>query len=210
MGSEIVGVVADFNYSSLYTKTGPLVLMYNPGSNANYITMRISGPIDKAIFYIKKVWREVCPGYQLDFGFYNDYFATMYMKEENLATLISVFSILAIIISCLGIFGLSVFQTEQRIKEIGIRKVFGASVAEIIFILTKKFSKWVIFANVLAVPVAYYFLNKWLQNFAYKIEISWWIFVLSGGIALVIALATIGFQAVKAAMANPVESLRYE
>ena len=102
----------------------------------------------------------------------------MYKKEENLAALINIFSILAIIISCMGIFGLSVYQTEQRIKEIGIRKVLGASVMEIILLLTKNFSKWVIFANAVAIPVSYSFLSGWLQDFAYKIEMTWWMFAL--------------------------------
>ena len=210
MGCNVVGVVSDFQYSPLYTKIGPLALWYNTGITPNTITMRITGPVSQAVKYIREVWTEVCPDYPLNFGFYNDYFASMYQKEENLASLVSIFSILAVVISCLGIFGLAVFQSEQRIKEIGIRKVLGASVTEIIFLLTKSFTKWVIFANILAVPVSYYLLNKWLQNFAYRIEISWWIFVLAGSTALLIALTTISVQAVKAAIANPVESLRYE
>ena len=210
MGCNVVGVVSDFQYSPLYTKIGPLVLWYNTGITPNTITMRVTGPVGEAVKYIREVWNEVCPDYPLNFGFYNDYFASMYKKEENLASLVSIFSILAVVISCLGIFGLAVFQSEQRIKEIGIRKVLGASVSEIIFLLTKSFTKWVIFANVLAVPISYYLLNKWLQNFAYRIEISWWIFVLAGSTALFIALTTISFQAVKAAAANPVESLKYE
>jgi len=209
-GSEVVGVVSDFNYSSLYNKTNPMVLIYTNNWGKSHITVRISGNIGETIDYIEKTWKEVCPDYTLEYGFYDEHFASMYKKEENLAALVSIFSILAVVISCLGIFGLSVFQSEQRIKEIGVRKVLGASTSEIIFLLTKSFSKWVIIANVIAIPVAYYFLNEWLQDFAYRIEISWWVFVLSGGIALMIALATVSFQAIKAAMANPVESLRYE
>ena len=209
-GSEIVGVVSDFYYSSLYNKTGPLVLMYSPSFGANNITIRISGSIDKALNNIKKVWKETCPDYLLKYSFYDEYFASMYKKEENLASLVNMFSILAIIISGLGIFGLSVFQSEQRIKEIGIRKVLGASSTEITLLLTKSFSKWVLYANIIAFPIAYYFVNKWLQDFAYRIDISWWVFVLSSGIALVIALATVSVHAIKAATANPVESLRYE
>jgi putative ABC transport system permease protein len=209
-GSEIVGVFSDFHYSSLYNKTGPLVLMYSPSFGANNITIRISGSVDNAINHIKKAWKEACPDYLLKYSFYDEYFASMYKKEENLASLVNMFSILAIIISGLGIFGLSVFQSEQRIKEIGIRKVLGASATEITFLLTKSFSKWVFYANIIAFPIAYYFVNKWLQDFAYRIDISWWVFVLSGGIALLIALLTVSFQAVKAAVANPIEALRYE
>lgn len=134
----------------------------------------------------------------------------MYRQEESLAKLISIFSILAVVISCLGIFGLAVFQSQQRVKEIGIRKVLGATAAEIISMLTKNFMKWVVAANLLAWPVAYYAANQWLQNFAYRIEIHWWMFAVSGGIALVIALLTVNTHAVKAALANPVDSLRYE
>lgn len=209
-GKEIVGVVSDFHYSSLYNKIGQLALMYNAEWRVCDITMRVSGPIGNAIDYIKKMWEETCPDYPMEFGFYDENFAAMYKKEENLAALVSIFAILAVVISCMGIFGLSVFQSEQRIKEIGVRKVLGADAREIILLLTKSFSKWVILANVIAVPAAYYFLNKWLQDFAYRMEINWWVFVLSGGIGLLIALATVSFQAIKAATANPVESLRYE
>jgi putative ABC transport system permease protein len=209
-GSEIVGVVSDFHFSSLYNKTGPLVLMYNPAWGADNITIRISGSVDNAINHIKKAWKEACPDYILNYSFYDEYFASMYKKEENLASLVNMFSILAIIISGLGIFGLSVFQSEQRIKEIGIRKVLGASSTEITLLLSKSFSKWVLYANIIAFPIAYYFVNKWLQDFAYRIDISWWVFVLSGGIALLIALATVSVNAIKAAISNPVEALRYE
>ena len=134
----------------------------------------------------------------------------MYKKEEDLAVLVNIFSILAVVISCMGIFGLSVYQSEQKIKEIGVRKVLGASVSEIVLLLTGSFSKWVLFANIIAWPVSYYLMHRWLQDFAYRIEITWWIFFLSGSIALLIALFTIIFQAIKAATANLTESLRYE
>jgi len=209
-GAEIVGVVSDFHFSSLYNKTTPLALMYAPFWGANYITIRIKGPIDDALNHIKQAWKEACPDYILYMSFYDEYFASMYKKEENLASLVNMFSILAIIISGLGIFGLSVFQSEQRIKEIGIRKVLGASATEITFLLTKSFSKWVLYANIIAFPVAYYFVNKWLQDFAYRINISWWVFVLSGGIALIIALVTVSANAIKAATANPIKALHYE
>ena len=168
---KIAGVVSDFNYSSMHKKIEPLILKLNNGFYANNITMRISGPVGRTIDYVKKTWEEICPDYPIQFGFYDDYFDSMYRKEENLASLISIFSILAVVISCLGIFGLAVFQSEQRIKEIGIRKVFGASSGEIIFLLTKNISVWVVIANIIAIPVAYYFLNKWLQEFAYRINI---------------------------------------
>jgi putative ABC transport system permease protein len=209
-GMEIVGVVSDFNYSSLYNKVGPFLMEYGDCKKASMITMRIVGPIGEAVNYINKTWKEICPDYPIDLNFYDEHFASMYRKEENLASLVSIFSILAVVISCLGIFGLSVFQSEQKIKEVGIRKVLGATVPEIVLMLTKSFSIWIVFANIIAWPVAYYFMNKWLHDFAYRINISWWIFVIAGGIALVIAMATVSLQAIKAAVADPVKTLRYE
>ena len=153
---------------------------------------------------------KVSPDYPIDIQFYDEYFASMYRKEENLAALLGIFCVLAVVISCMGILGLAVFQAQQKIKEIGIRKVLGAASYEITYLLTKNFIMWVIISNILAIPIAYYFMNKWLQDFAYRIDISWWMFIIAGGIALLIALATVSFQAVKAATANPVESLRYE
>jgi putative ABC transport system permease protein len=208
-GSEIVGVVSDFHYSSMHNITGPLVLLYN-NWGVTHFTMRVSGKIGETDEYIKRIWKEICPDYPLEFGFYDENFAAMYKKEENLAALVSIFSLLAIVISCMGILGLSVFQSELKIKEIGVRKVLGASVAEIIFLLTKSFSKWVLVSIILAIPAAYYLMNKWLQDFAYRIELSWWIFASAGLIALAIALFTVSFQAVKAATVNPVKSLKYE
>ncbi len=183
---------------------------YNKKIVPNYITLRINGSSQRAKENIGGIWKKVFPDYQMELGFYDDYLSSMYKREENLASLLTIFSILAVVISCLGIFGLSVFQLEQKIKEIGIRKVFGATSSEIIFMLTKSFLKWVLFANIIAIPFAYYLMNKWLQDFAYKIEMSWWMFTLAGIIALLIALLTIIINAVKAATANPVKSLRYE
>ena len=208
-GSEVVGVVSDFHYASLQNKIGPLVFLYNTWGKST-ITMRVSGPIGGAVEYIKKTWKEVCPEYPIELGFYDEHFASMYKKEENLASLISIFSILAVVISSMGIFGLSVFQSEQRIKEIGIRKVLGATTSEIMFLLSRSFSMWVVYAAVIAFPIAYYLLDKWLQDFAYRIDIQWWMFVLAGGIAYLVALLTIGIQAIKSAIADPVKSLRYE
>ncbi len=207
---KIAGVVADFNFSSLHNKIGPLVLMYSNFFDPNYITMRVSSPVDESINYIKKTWDELCSDYPLEFGFYDEYFAAMYKKEDDFAALVKIFSFLAIIISSMGIFGLSLFQAEQKIKEIGIRKVLGASSSEIMALLTKSFSKWVILANIIAIPAAYYLMKKWLQDFAYRIDMSLWIFALSGFIALVISLITISFNTLKAVNENPVNSLRNE
>ena len=209
-GWNILGIVSDFSYSSVHQKIGPFLMAYCDFMPPDVITMRFTGPISEAVSYINKTWKEVCPDYQEELGFYDEYFASMYKKEENLASIVSIFSILAIIISSMGIFGLSVFQSEQRIKEIGIRKVLGATVPEIFGLLTKNFSSWVILANIIAVPVSYYLMSKWLEDFAFKIGLSWWIFALSGGIALLIALITISINTIKAAIADPINALRYE
>lgn len=209
-GNEVVGVVSDFHYGSLHRQTGALALVYSDWGGVSHISIRLTGPVSGSIDYIKKIWQEICPDFPLNLQFYDEAFAAMYRKEENLATLISIFSVLAIVISCMGIFGLAVFQSEQKVKEIGVRKVLGATTAEITVLLTKNFTRWVILANIVAWPAAYYTMTNWLQSFAYRIELNWWMFALAGGIALVIALFTISFQAMKTAMANPVDSLRYE
>ena len=156
------------------------------------------------------VWHGFAGSERLNYTFLDETLAQLYSTEKAIGEITTVFALLAIFIACLGLFGLATFVTEQRIKEIGIRKVLGASITEIVFLLSKEFSKWVILANLLAWPVAFYVMNKWLQDFAYRTSISWWIFALSGLIALVIALLTVSYQAIKAAAANPVESLRYE
>lgn len=209
-GLEIIGVVSDFHYGSLHNKIGKMALMYSNNAKGNYITMRLNGNLKNALNYIERTWEEIVPGYPLEIEFFDDQFAAMYRKEENFASLVTIFSVLAIIISCLGIFGLAFSQSEERIKEIGIRKVMGATSAEIVLLLTRNFSKWVIVATIIALPIAYYFMLKWLQNFVYKIEIGFIPFFLSSIVVFVIALGTIGVQSAKAALANPVDSLRNE
>ena len=134
----------------------------------------------------------------------------MYQKETKLGQIFSYFTVIAIFIACLGLFGLASFITEERTKEIGIRKVLGGSVSDIVMLLSRGFTKWIVLANFIAWPVAYYFMNKWLQNFAYRVNLSVWIFILSGLAALAIALLTVSYQSIKAATANPVEALKYE
>ena len=134
----------------------------------------------------------------------------LYQSERNMGRIFLYFALLAIIISCLGLFGLVSFIAESRTKEIGVRKVLGASTPGVVSMLIREFSVWVLLANIIAWPLAYYAMHQWLQDFAYRIDITWWVFVLSGITALTIALATVGFQAIKAAVANPVKSLRYE
>ncbi len=209
-GYEIIGVVNDFHYNSLHKTIGPVCIMFT-NTRPSAISVRIAeNSISAGMDYIQKTWQEILPGYPLKYQFYDDWFDAMYRKEERFAKTIGLFAILAIIISCIGILGLAIFSSERRIKEIGIRKVNGAKVSEILTMLNKDFIKWVAIAYVIACPIAYYAMNKWLENFAYKTTLSWWIFALAGVLALGIALLTVSWQSWRAATRNPVEALRYE
>ncbi len=160
--------------------------------------------------FIKQKWSELFPNEPFAYHFFDDIFDIQYRADEKFGTIILVFAGLAIFIACLGLFDLTLFTTERRTREIGIRKVLGSSISGIIFFLSKELMKWVIIANVIACPIAWFVMNKWLQNFAYRIDIQIWIFLMSGIIATVIALITVSFRSVKAALVNPVKSLRYE
>ena len=206
---KIIGVIKDFNTESLRSELSPVVLM--PTEAANYLCLRISSKdISTTIKSIKSKIKEIVPDDPFGYSFLDKEIDKLYKTEQTTGKLSTFIAVIAIFISCLGLLGLVSFSSERRTKEIGIRKVLGATVTDVLVTLTKDFTKWILFANIIACPIAYYFMNKWLEDFAYRIDISWWSFVLSGGIALVIALATISFQAVKAATANPIKSLRYE
>jgi putative ABC transport system permease protein len=162
------------------------------------------------IAFINNTWNKFSPGYPLDFKFMDDTYGKMYKAEENLGSLIWIFTIMAIFIGCMGLFGLAAFSAEQRIKEIGIRKVLGASVFSITALLSKNFVRLVLISSIIAFPIAWWAMNKWLEDFSYRIAISWWVFVVAGIAALLIALITVSFQAIKVAVANPVKNLRTE
>jgi len=163
-----------------------------------------------ALSHIEKIWKKFLPDAPYQFTFLDENFDRLYKAEERQKTLFTTFACLAIFIACLGLFGLSAFAISQRIKEIGIRKVLGADVSTIVSLLSKDFLKLVAISAIIAFPVAWYFMNKWLQDFAYRISMPWWIFIIAGFVAAFIALITISFQAIKAAIANPVKSLRTE
>ena len=206
---EIVGVVKNFHYNSLHSKIEPMAITWWPG--ARRATIKFSDfNVDETICHIKNVYNEFCPGFAFEYDFLDQSFARQYLAEKRLETLIKYFVGLAICLSCLGLFALAAFVAERKTKEIGIRKVLGSTNTGIVVLLSKTFTKWVIAANLISWPVAYLILDKWLQNFAYRIDISLVVFIVSAVLALLIALLTVGFQAVKAALANPVESLRYE
>ena len=159
---------------------------------------------------IQNEWKQIVGPYPLQFSFLDKSFESLYRSETRLGKLFAAFSIIAIWIACLGLFGLMTFITSRKRKEIGLRKVLGASISNIVVLLSVDFIKLVVIGFVISIPISWYLMNKWLQNFAYRIEISWWIFILAGGIAFTIAIFTVGFQAVKAATTDPVKTLRYE
>ncbi len=209
---KVIGVVDDFHQESFHKTIEPIVL-YDQGFDQyiDYISIKFDRfEPDKHMPMIENTFKEVFPGQPFDYFFLDDFFNKQYKTDLNTGKLISGFAFLSILIAVLGLFNLISFSVARRTKEIGIRKVIGASVFNIVALLTKDYVKWVLTANLFAFPAAYYFMHSWLQDFAYRIYLSWWIFALSGGIALIIALATVSFQAIKAATANPVESLRYE
>ena len=166
--------------------------------------------IPNTINFIEEQWHTIAEGLPFEFHFLDEHYDALYKAEQQLGYLSIIFTLISVFIIVLGLLGLISFLTTRKTKEIGIRKVHGASVAGILFLLSKEFTIWVLLSNIIAWPVAWFIMNRWLQNFAYRIEIGIWIFVLSGMLALLIALLTVSCQAIKAAVANPVESLRYE
>ena len=206
----VIGVVKDFNFKSLYHQVKPMALCIYP-EGFKYLLIRVKPDnISNSIHFLENKWEEINPNQIFAYSFFDEDFNRVYKADIRLDNIFNFIAALALIIACLGLFGMVHFSTERRTKEIGIRKVFGSNVLDIVVLLTKDFVKWILIANIIAWPVAYYFMNKWLQDFAYRINIAWWMFILSGGIALLIALATVSYQATKAALANPVESLKYE
>ncbi|MEK7729702.1 MAG: ABC transporter permease [candidate division KSB1 bacterium] len=206
----VIGVVKDFHFKSLHENVGPLMLLLRPQS-FQYLSLKIkpSNPTEVMAF-VREKWSALLPGRPFEYFFLDEDYDKQYKAEERLGEIFSAFSFLAIVIAGLGLFGLVSFMAEQRTKEIGIRKVLGASIPGLVGLLSKDFVKFVFAAFVIATPVAYFAMNLWLQDFAYRIAIGWWVFALAGGMALLIALLTVSTQAIKAALANPVEALRYE
>jgi ABC-type antimicrobial peptide transport system permease subunit len=207
---EIIGVIKDFHFRSFHDKISPLVIGYSD-RDYRYLMVKLKpGDMTRAVNSLESTWNSVAPEFPLEFQFFDEHIDMLYRADRRIEKIVNVFTVLALFIACLGLFGLVSFVAGQRTKEIGIRKVLGASIPGIFVLLSKEFMKWVLIANIIAWPIAYYFMNKWLSGFAYRIELTIWLFVISGGFALVIALATVSYQAIKAAVANPVESLRYE
>jgi putative ABC transport system permease protein len=207
---HIVGVMKDFHLNSLHEEIMPLYFYLNP-NRGNYISVKIQGGnIPDTIGFIRQTMAKFSPYYPFEYQFFDDVFNRAYLDEQKLEKMFGLFALVAIFIACMGVFGLSAFLAEQKRKEIGIRKVLGASVTKIVYLLSKDLVWLVLIANVIAWPVAYYAMNRWLQNFAYRTGIGLAIFLLSAFLTLMVSFGTLSFQAIKAALANPVDSLKYE
>jgi len=212
---KVLGVVSDFHFESLRQKIVPIILVNTPVSPTdsyfNTLSVKITGNhVTGALATLEKTWRKYMPEIPFRYTFLDESYTKLYESEQRQGTIFTVFACIAIFIACLGLFGLSAFTISQRVKEIGVRIVLGAKVNSIVVLLSGDFLKLVLIASVIAFPIAWYAMAHWLQDFAYRIDIQWWVFVLSAILALIVALGTVSFHAIRAAMANPVKSLRSE
>jgi putative ABC transport system permease protein len=206
----IIGVVENFHFKSLHRIIEPFVILCDPES-FQIISVRIQpGDVRGTLSYIQKKWTETFPEEEFEYSFLDDRINLLYESEGKMRQIFFVFSTLSIFVACLGLFGLAAFTAQERTKEMGVRKVLGASEINVFVLLSKEFTRWVFIANIVAWPLAYYVMTKWLQNFAYRIGVSVWPFVLAAILAFVISLITVSYQSIRAALTNPVDSLRYE
>jgi putative ABC transport system permease protein len=206
---DVVGVVKDYHHKSLQNAIDPMI--FYPQNNSTYFTVRLTADkMQDKMAFLEKLYKKSFIGNPFEFFFVDDNYNKSYLSEKQYGDMFSTAAIWAIFIACLGLFGLTTFTVESRIKEIGVRKVLGASVQSIVSLLSKDFLLLVLIALLIASPVAWYFMHQWLQDFAYRIDIGWWVFALAGCIAVAIALSTVFYQAVKAAVTNPVKSLKAE
>jgi putative ABC transport system permease protein len=211
----VVGVVKDFNLSSLRDTILPFALFYVASkSNNNGVSFAIaslgSGNPEQVVRVIEDKWKAFAPGIPFEYSFLDQDFEALYLSENRMGTVFSIFTFLSIAVACLGLFGLSVYTAERRIKEIGIRKILGASVTSVVSLLSKDILLLIVLSALIAFPIAWWASNKWLEDFAYRIPVSAWIFFASGILAIAIALVTVSFQAIKAALTNPAKHLRSE
>ena len=205
----VIGVIKNFNFENLHKPVEALMLHYS--REGSELSLKIDAShVDEVVNHIQKTWKAMEPDVPLDYSFVDETVAAQYGSEQKMQGIFYGFSALSLLIACLGLFGLTTFIVERKVKEIGIRKVLGASVPGIVGLLSSDFIKLVLISIVIATPVAWYFMNNWLQDFAYRVDINWWVFIMAGLIALCIALITVSMQAIKAAVANPVKSLRTE
>jgi putative ABC transport system permease protein len=212
MEGRIIGVMKDFHYHSVRSKIEPIMFLLAPLDRMQYIIVRIApGNLENTMKSLEDTWNEIMPGYPFDYQFVDESLDRMYRTEERLGNLLKYFTILAIIIACLGLFGLASFMAEQRTQEIGVRKVMGAKVGKVIMLLTTEFSWLVVISCGIAIPASLLVMGKlFLQNFEYRTNMPWWIFGVASLAALLIAVLTVSYQAARAALTNPADALRYE
>lgn len=208
---EIVGVVKDFHYQDLHKAIEPYAFFLSANANHNYIIAHVNTKdVSQVLPYIESKWKSLIPGEPFSYTFLDQDFQSNYAADARTARIVNSFTIISILISCLGLFGLAAFAAQQRIKEIGVRKVLGASIGSIVGLLSGDFIKLVLISMLIATPLTWYIMNQWLQDFAYKISIQWWMFVVAGALAVIIAMITVSTQAIRAAVTNPVKSLKSE
>lgn len=211
---NIIGIVKDYHYESMHQKVRPMGLIYSGGVGGffpNYISIKTNNKnIANVLSNVETFWNKHSQGNEMEYTFLNDDYGRLYENEQKTSKLFMIFSMLAIFIACLGLIGLTTYMIEQRIKEIGVRKVNGAKITEIVTMLNMDFTVWVIIAYVISCPLAYWAINSWLNTFAYHTDIGWVAFIVAGLIALSIALIAVSWQTFKAARQNPVDALRYE
>jgi ABC-type antimicrobial peptide transport system permease subunit len=205
-----VGVIKEFNARSFRRDLAPVLMTtFKRGYSVAGIKLS-SNDIPSAIMSIEKIWSQTYPDFVFEYKFLDAKIDSFYKQERQLSNLYQIFAAIAIFLSCLGLYGLASFMAVQRIKEVGIRKVLGATTTNIVYLFSKEFIVLIGIAFVIASPIAWYFMHQWLQDYVYRIDISWWIFILGGLASIIIALVTVSFKAIKAALANPVKSLRTE
>ena len=211
---HVIGVVEDLHYESMHTEIRPMAFLHIDCPfhwSPSYVAVRIeTRNVGETLQQIDQVWATVYPQLPLEYSFFDQDYENLYINEMQTKRLFILFSILAMMIACLGLLGLAAFMVEHRTREIGIRKVLGASVSGLMMLLSGQFSRWVLMANLIAWPLAWFLMHQWLENFAYRVGINWWFFILSGIIALLIALFTVSAQVIRAALTNPADTLRYE
>jgi len=205
----IIGVVKNYNYASLKQKIEPVAFYFQPANWRMFIKTN-GRDANKAIASVQQIWNKYSPDYPFTYSFVDEDYDALYKTEQRTGVLFNIFAVVAILISCLGLFGLAAFTAQVKTKEIGIRKVLGATVANIIQLLAKDFISLVFISLVIAIPIGWWAMNSWLQDFVYRISISWWVFLVAGMMAIMITVITVGMHALKAALANPVKSLKEE
>jgi putative ABC transport system permease protein len=207
---QIIGVVKNFNFHHLSRAIDPVILSLDPDYFTEVVIRISPDNHDNTIKEIEKIWNNYYTGEPFDYQFLDEELDQMYRPEQRMGIVFNLFSLLAILISCMGLFGMASFMAEQRTKEIGIRKTYGSSLFNIFMLINGRFVKWILLANLIAWPVAWFSMNHWLENYAYRTSISWWIFPIAAAISIIIGFVTVTYQSLRTAATNPAETLHYE